>query len=111
MKTLKVLIVTTSYSVTSENNPATGIWLEELAGPYYVFADAGALMTLASPEGGLVHIDPVSEASEAQTESTRRLQADAKAMKLLSATLPIATIQSADFDIILVIGGHGAMWD
>jgi putative intracellular protease/amidase len=29
-----------------------GFWLEELAAPYYVFKDAGAQITLASPKGG-----------------------------------------------------------
>ena len=27
----------------------TGFWLEELAAPYYVFKDAGAQITLTSP--------------------------------------------------------------
>jgi hypothetical protein len=31
---------------------ATGLWLEELAAPYYVFQDAGYDITFTSPAGG-----------------------------------------------------------
>jgi putative intracellular protease/amidase len=31
---------------------ATGLWLEELAAPYYVFKDAGYEITMTTPKGG-----------------------------------------------------------
>ncbi len=34
-----------------DRSPATGIWLEELAGPYYVVKDAGENIATASPDG------------------------------------------------------------
>jgi len=37
----KVLIVATSGSALGSENKPTGAWLEEIAAPYYVFADAG----------------------------------------------------------------------
>lgn len=49
MKALRVLIVTTSYIKNGDASPVTGIWLEELAEPYYVFEDAGEYVTIASP--------------------------------------------------------------
>ncbi len=51
MQTLKVLMVTTSHSKLGDRSPATGIWLEELAGPYYVVKDAGENIAIASPDG------------------------------------------------------------
>ena len=51
MKSLQVLMVTTSHKSLGDTSPDTGIWLQELAGPYYVFKDAGEWITIASPNG------------------------------------------------------------
>lgn len=49
---MKVLIVITSHDQLGSTGLKTGFWLEELAAPYYVFKEAGAEITLASPKGG-----------------------------------------------------------
>ena len=59
-KSLSILIVTTSHAVLGSTGKATGVWLEELAAPYYAFRDAGASVTIASIAGGAVPIDPRS---------------------------------------------------
>lgn len=46
----------------------TDFWLEELAAPFYVFKDAGAEITLASPKGGQPPLDPKSDKPMFQTE-------------------------------------------
>ena len=48
---MKVLIVLTSHDQLGDTGRKTGFWLEELAAPYYVFKDARAQITLASPKG------------------------------------------------------------
>ena len=48
---MKVLMVLTSHDQLGNTGRKTGFWLEELAAPYYVFKDAGAQITLASPKG------------------------------------------------------------
>src|SRR5262249_56089853 len=50
--TMQVLIVLTSHDQLGDTGRKTGFWLEELAAPYYVFKDARAQITLASPNGG-----------------------------------------------------------
>ena len=47
---MRVLIVLTSHDQLGNTGRKTGFWLEELAAPYYVFKDAGAEITLASPK-------------------------------------------------------------
>src|SRR5262249_17932416 len=47
--TMKVLMVLTSHDQLGDTGRKTGFWLEELAAPYYVFKDARAQITLASP--------------------------------------------------------------
>ena len=49
---MKILMVLTSHDQLGNTGRKTGFWLEELAAPYYVFKDAGAQVTLASPKGG-----------------------------------------------------------
>jgi len=44
-------MVLTSHDQLGNTGRKTGFWLEELAAPYYVFKDAGAQITLASPKG------------------------------------------------------------
>jgi putative intracellular protease/amidase len=48
----KILTVLTSHDQLGNTGAKTGFWLEEFAAPYYVFKDAGATITLASPLGG-----------------------------------------------------------
>jgi len=73
---MKILIVLTSHDQLGDTGEKTGFWLEELAAPYYRFIDAGAEITLASPQGGHPPLDPKSSAEDAQTEATRRFEAD-----------------------------------
>jgi putative intracellular protease/amidase len=49
---MKVLTVLTSHDQLGNTGRKTGFWLEEMAAPYYVFKDAGAQITLASPRAG-----------------------------------------------------------
>lgn len=49
---MKILMVLTSHDTLGNTGEKTGFWLEEFAAPYYVFRDAGAEVTVASPKGG-----------------------------------------------------------
>ncbi|HVX06237.1 MAG TPA: type 1 glutamine amidotransferase domain-containing protein, partial [Rhodanobacteraceae bacterium] len=42
---MKILMVLTSHGQLGDTGKATGLWLEELAAPYYVFRDANAEIT------------------------------------------------------------------
>lgn len=108
---MKILMVLTSHDALGDTGKKTGFWLEEFAAPYYVFKDAGAEITLASPKGGQPPIDPSSDDDSAQTDDTRRFKADAEAQKHLSATLELADVTEAGFDAIFYPGGHGPLWD
>ena len=71
----RILIVLTSHDTLGDTGHKTGFWLEEFAAPYYVFRDAGAEVTLASPAGGHPPIDPKSAQPEWQTAATHRFDA------------------------------------
>ncbi len=104
-------MVLTSHDQLGDTGDKTGFWLEEFAAPYYVFHEAGAAITLASPKGGMPPLDPRSDAEDAQTPATRRFKGDAAAQAALAATLPLAQIDAASFDAVFFPGGHGPMWD
>lgn len=108
---MKVLFVLTSHDRLGDTGHKTGFWLEEFAAPYYVFKDAGAEITLASPAGGQPPLDPKSDAPEAQTAATERFRSDPQAQAALAATTPLAHINAGDFDAVFYPGGHGPLWD
>lgn len=108
---MKILMVLTSHDQLGDTGNKTGFWLEEFAAPYYVFEDAGAEITLASPKGGQPPIDPSSDAEDAQTEATRRFKEDDAGQKELAHTAVLSTISADGFDAIFYPGGHGPLWD
>jgi len=108
---MKILMILTSHDQLGDTGKKTGFWLEEFAAPYYVFKDAGAEITLASPKGGQPPIDPSSDDDGAQTDDTRRFKSDAEAQKHLADTLKLADITAEGFDAIFYPGGHGPLWD
>lgn len=108
---MKIALVLTSHDELGTTGKKTGFWLEEFAAPYYVFKDAGATLTLASPKGGQPPLDPKSDEPSAQTEATKRFKQDPAAQQALANTVQLDTIQAADFDAIFYPGGHGPLWD
>lgn len=108
---MKILLVLTSHDRLGDTGHKTGFWLEEFAAPYYVFKDAGAQVTLASPAGGQPPLDPKSDEPDAQTPATERFRQDPQAQQQLAATLPLAQVNAADFDAVFYPGGHGPLWD
>lgn len=108
---MKVLIVLTSHEDLGNTGKKTGFWLEEFAAPYYALRDAGAQLTLASPKGGQPPLDPKSSDPSAQTDATRRFDADAAAKAELANTKRLADIDANDFDAVFYPGGHGPLWD
>lgn len=108
---MKILIVLTSHAQLGNTGLKTGFWLEEFAAPYYVFKDAGAEITLASPKGGQPPLDPKSNEPDSQTDSTRRFSQDSEAQYLLANTKLLTQVQTDDFDAVFYPGGHGPLWD
>ncbi|PJF10644.1 type 1 glutamine amidotransferase domain-containing protein [Pseudorhodobacter sp. MZDSW-24AT] len=108
---MKILMVLTSHDRLGDTGKKTGFWLEEFAAPYYVFKDAGAEITLASPKGGQPPLDPKSDEDDAQTEATDRFKADAEAKAQLAQTKVLSTVQADEYDAVFFPGGHGPLWD
>ena len=108
---MKILQVLTSHDQLGNTGRKTGFWLEEGAAPYFVFRDAGADLTLASPKGGQPPIDPKSDLPENQTPAMARFKKDERAQKAFANTVKLADVKAEDFDTVFYSGGHGPMWD
>jgi len=108
---MKVLIVLTSHSELGNTGEKTGFWVEEFAAPYYVMADSGVELTIASPKGGQPPIDPKSDAPDAQTPATERFNKDEELKTKLAHSVKLSEINEADYDAVFYPGGHGPLWD
>jgi len=108
---MKILMILTSHDRLGDTGQKTGFWLEEFTSPYYVFKDAQAEITLASPKGGQPPLDPKSNDPSQQTDSTHRFDADSEAQAVLASTVTLSSINTADYDAVFYPGGHGPLWD
>lgn len=108
---MRILQVLTSHDQLGNTGRKTGFWLEEGAAPYFVFRDAGAQLTIASPKGGQPPIDPKSDLPENQTPAMARFKKDETAQKAFANTIRLADVKAGDFDTVFYSGGHGPMWD
>jgi putative intracellular protease/amidase len=108
---VQILMVLTSHDRLGDSGSKTGFWLEEFSAAYYVFKDAGAEVTLASPIGGQPPIDPQSDGAGRQSETVKRFKTDQAARTALADTLELEQVAPEDFDAVFYVGGHGAMWD
>jgi putative intracellular protease/amidase len=121
----RVLIVATSHGEMGSTGHRTGVWLEELAVPYYALLDGGAEVTLASVQGGQIPFDPRSLPAEAGRSSAgeqpaeqqdipaavRRFLDDPTAMDAARNSPSVDEVEGSRFDAVLLPGGHGTMWD
>jgi len=109
--TKRMLMVMTSHEIMGDTGKKTGMWLEEFAAPYYAFKDKGYTITLASPMGGQVPIDPNSLADDAMTDDAVRYTKDELARSAMASTIPLEDVRADEFDAVFYPGGHGPLWD
>lgn len=104
------------------SNPATspvtgwpiGFWWAELTHALDVFEKAGHSVTIASPEGGDLQgdalSDPEDESGYSVDDTTSlRFKNDSAQMERLKDTPSIRDVNPDDYDAIFVVGGQGPM--
>lgn len=107
----KILMVLTSHDQLGNTGKKTGFWLEEFAAPFYVFKDAGATITVATPKGGQPPLDPRSDDPDSHTAATKRFSSDKESQRVLANTVKLSTVKPGDYDAVFYPGGHGPLWD
>lgn len=95
-------------------NP-TGLWLEELATPYYRFREAGLDVRIVSVKGGKIPVDAGSRHGEFYTPKARQFDEDREAQREFenSATVRdlLEEVKAEQIDAVFLCGGHGAVVD
>jgi putative intracellular protease/amidase len=106
----RALCIATNQAVLDIGVP-TGVFASELTVPYYVFLDAGMEVDVASPNGGMVPVDPLSMKASIRTPDDDRLLGDDVFRGKLMTSLAIAGLDFTRYDIIYFAGGWGAAFD
>jgi putative intracellular protease/amidase len=112
----KVLMVVTSHAVLGATGYPTGLWLTEAAHPWQELVHAGFQVDIASPVGGAVPVDPYSDPRTPVGMTKQDLAAwgflvNPATAKALSESIPLASVDAAAYDAIVVAGGNGAIFD
>ena len=104
----KVVILCTSAD-DMDGHP-TGIWSEEVTGPYYVFTGKGCEVTLASIKGGKVPVDAFSHGEGFKTENDTKFETSGD-VKMLESSTAASALSTDDLDCLFLAGGHGTVVD
>ena len=104
-----VVIVNTSAGAMGGN--PTGLWLSELADPYYALKEAGLDVTIASIAGGAIPIDPGSMGENFFGEKAKKFMHDAAAVGALTHSVKVDAAMADQFDCVYLAGGHGCCVD
>jgi putative intracellular protease/amidase len=114
-KKRRILMVVSNSTTSTTTGWPVGFWSAELTHAYKLFIDNGYEVTIASPKGGKVEIDALSDPrdlsgySKNDTISLEFLE-DGDFMSLLHNTKKVSDFSSDDFDAIVVVGGQGPMF-
>jgi putative intracellular protease/amidase len=110
----KILCICTSGKEAPWGD-ATGVWLEELAAPYFLFTKAGYTVDICSIAGGAPPIAPGSLEGDFFTPDAKAFKEDAAAQEKFEGAKPLtdysAAIESGDYAAIFMPGGHGTVVD
>lgn len=111
----KVLIVVANPTVSSNNGWPVGFWAAELTHPWLELTDAGFEVTIASPAGGKVEIDALSDPRDDSKWSREDVismgfLSTPELAGLLADTPALADVDLDGYEAILVAGGQSPMF-
>jgi putative intracellular protease/amidase len=112
----RVAIVVANPAVSSTTGWPVGFWWSELTHPYHVFTEAGYRVELFSPLGGACEADGMSDPNDASGYSKTDLISQGfihtpELKALVDNTKPVAAIDVAAFDAIVIAGGQAPMFN
>lgn len=113
--TKKVLIVVANPSTSTTMGWPVGFWGAELTHPYYELTERGVEVTIASPAGGKVEMDSLSDPRDPSRWSAEDLITmgfvnTPELMALLENTPRLADLDLDEYDAVMVAGGQSPMF-
>ena len=111
----RVLIVVANPSTSTTMGWPVGFWGAELTHPYYELTERGVAVTIASPAGGKVEMDSLSDPRDESKWSAEDLITmgfvnTPELMELLQDTPKLSDLDLDAFDAIMVAGGQSPMF-
>ena len=111
----KVLIVVANPSTSTTMGWPVGFWGAELTHPYYELTERGVEVTIASPAGGRVQMDALSDPRDESRWSAEDLITmgfvhTPELSALLDDTPRVSDLDLDEFDAIMVAGGQSPMF-
>jgi putative intracellular protease/amidase len=111
----RVLIVVANPSTSTTMGWPVGFWGAELTHPYYELMERGVEVTIASPDGGKVEMDSLSDPRDESKWSAEDLITmgfvnTPELMTLLEDTPRLSDLDLDHFDAIMVAGGQSPMF-
>jgi putative intracellular protease/amidase len=111
----RVLIVVANPATSTTLGWPVGFWAAELTHPYYEMTERGIEVTIASPGGGKVEMDSLSDPRDPSQWSAEDLVSmgfvhTPALMELLDDTPRLADLDLDEFDAIMVAGGQSPMF-
>ena len=111
----KVLMVVADPATSTTTGWPAGFWASELFHPWYEFREAGYDVTVASPSGGKVELDAMSDPRDESRYSADDVLSlgflsSPELMAALEDTPALADLDLEPFDAIVVCGGQSPMF-
>ena len=111
----KILMVVANPSVSTTVGGPVGFWSSELTHPWNAFTEVGYEVTIASPDGGKVEFDAMSDPRDESGYSAHDLVSmgfihTPSLVALLDNTPALDSLNTSDFDAIVVAGGQSPMF-
>jgi putative intracellular protease/amidase len=110
-----VLMVVANPTTSTTTGWPIGFWAAELTHPYYEFSQVRYDVTIASPDGGKVEVDALSDPRDESRWSADDLISmgflnTPELTALLEDTPRLADLDSGEFDALVVCGGNAPMF-
>ncbi len=115
MQSRRIAIVISNSAMSTTTNWPVGFWWSELAHPFHVFRERDYEVEVFSPNGGKCEADAMSDPRDPSRWSAGDLVTTGfvytpEYARLVETTRPVADIEVAKFDAIIVAGGQGPMF-
>ena len=100
----------TTFGKSAEKKP-TGVWLEEIAVPYYSMMEKKFSVDFFSIKGGEIPIDAGSRGEGFYTPECVKFDKDDTAQALMKTSKGLSELNVEEYDGVFLPGGHGCCTD
>jgi len=111
----RILLLASNPAVSEQTGWPIGFWWAELTHPYWEFSQHGYEVEIASPDGGELTADALSDPRDESGYSADDLITlgfieSPDHLKLIAESKALAEVSVDDYDAVLMIGGQGPMY-